>query len=227
MNKVYKNTCVFCFKEFESNSNGESCKEHYQFIAQINKYKDFLRHAEMFSDKINIPKRYKNAQLNEIRHESNGHINLIKFIMANSYTENIFIHGPVGCGKTIICSAAINNIIRSGRWARYDRAIDLISEFRGIVSNDTTEQNIIRKIKEIINGGIFFIDDIGAEKTTDFSLQCMYMLIDSFYNDNQSVIFTSNLNPAELAGAMGDRIASRICSGKIFKLDGPDGRIKK
>ena len=70
------------------------------------------------------------------------------------------------------------------------------------------------------------LDDLGAEKTTDWSFSVLYLIIDNRYNNYKKTIITSNFALNQLAGKLGDdRIPSRIramCS--IVKMDGDDRR---
>ena len=70
------------------------------------------------------------------------------------------------------------------------------------------------------------MDDMGAEKTTDWSMSTLYVLIDKRYSEMMPTIITSNLTVAEVADKVGDRIASRIAGMcKVIELKGKDRRL--
>ena len=48
------------------------------------------------------------------------------------------------------------------------------------------------------------LDDLGIEKTSDWSFQTLYLIINQRYEKLKPVIFTSNLSLEELAGQLGD-----------------------
>ena len=74
--------------------------------------------------------------------------------------------------------------------------------------------------------GLLFIDDIGAEKMTEWVAETFYLILNYRYNEMLPTIFTSNLSPSELAERIGDRIVSRIIgSSDVIKLDGEDRRL--
>lgn len=78
----------------------------------------------------------------------------------------------------------------------------------------------------IKGGGLYFIDDIGSEKVTEWVEEIVYLLINVRYEQTAPMIFSSNLSLSELAEKIGDRSASRIkemCH--IIKLDGEDRRL--
>jgi DNA replication protein DnaC len=74
---------------------------------------------------------------------------------------------------------------------------------------------------------VLIIDDLGAEKLTDYVIQAWYSIIDYRYSNMLPTVITSNLSVAELAVRFGDRIASRIASGNVLTLRGSDRRLEK
>ena len=115
---------------------------------------------------------------------------------------------------------------------------DILMEIRATFKNnsETTEENIINKYTERITEtwqgsegtsyAFMVLDDLGVEKTTDWSLQTLYAIIDHRYRNMKKTIITSNLNLNELSDKLGDRIASRIAGMcKTIEIKGKDRRI--
>ena len=74
---------------------------------------------------------------------------------------------------------------------------------------------------------LLVIDDVGAEKISDWSRQIFYTLIDRRYRDMKQTIITSNLSLSEFAEKFDDRIVSRLCeNGRTITLKGKDWRLK-
>jgi len=74
---------------------------------------------------------------------------------------------------------------------------------------------------------LVILDDLGAEKTTDFVVQCLYTIIDTRNDWGLKTIITTNLLPDDLAERFDGRIASRIAGGDLVLLKGPDMRLEK
>jgi DNA replication protein DnaC len=71
------------------------------------------------------------------------------------------------------------------------------------------------------------LDDLGVEKTTEWSLQTLYTIIDRRYREEKQTLITSNLTLDEIAEKVGDRIASRIAGMcKVVEIKGRDRRLK-
>ena len=73
------------------------------------------------------------------------------------------------------------------------------------------------------------IDDVGAEKTSDWVLEQLYAIVNQRYEDQRSIVITTNLmNRDELAEQIGERTVSRleeIC--EVIPITGPDQRRQR
>ena len=80
--------------------------------------------------------------------------------------------------------------------------------------------------KDIRRKKCLILDDMGAEKTSEWSIQTLYSIIDRRYRDEKQTLITSNLTLDEIAEKVGDRIASRIAGMcKVVEIKGKDRRI--
>ena len=70
------------------------------------------------------------------------------------------------------------------------------------------------------------LDDLGAEKPSEWSRSVLYNIINRRYLDCLQTVITTNLTHEELAG-FDDRIASRLCEmGETIDLGKKDWRVK-
>ena len=60
------------------------------------------------------------------------------------------------------------------------------------------------------------LDDLGAEKISDFTVDRLYLIIDSRYSNMKKIIITSNLTLNDIKNKIHDRLASRI--GEMCKI---------
>lgn len=160
--------------------------------------------------------------------------------------QSIFISGLCGTGKTHLAIASMYfwfvEKIHIGKRHREEWCdnVDCISypsekpdflpsvefflELKNSFKDDRmSEENIINFYgsKELL-----VIDDVGAEKVSDWSRQMFYTLIDRRYREMSQTIITSNLDLDKLAEIIDERISSRIIEmGKVIKLGGKDWRL--
>ena len=83
-------------------------------------------------------------------------------------------------------------------------------------------------IDKMIKAPILFLDDLGAEKASDWVKEQLYIVINDRYNWKRPVMFTSNLTVEEISKHYGDRFTSRLVEmTEIIKLGGEDRRLPK
>lgn len=72
---------------------------------------------------------------------------------------------------------------------------------------------------------LLIIDDIGAERVTEWVSERMVSIINRRSSNGLCTIYTSNLSPEQLKEKLGDRIASRVLGGsQIIEIKGGDNR---
>lgn len=132
--------------------------------------------------------------------------------------KGIFIYGATGVGKTYFCHALAN----SKRGIFVQNFVSLLSEFRDYMQKGF----YFEKMKELCNEDYLVIDDIGAEKVTDFVLEFLYTITNRRYENLKRTIFTTNLSLSEFQERYGDRILSRLSEMCIMvELKGKDRRV--
>jgi DNA replication protein DnaC len=110
---------------------------------------------------------------------------------------------------------------------RWISAVDLLLQIRGTFrpGSENTEESIIEEYSDC---RLLVLDDLGAEKTSEWSLQTLYTIIDRRYREERQTIITSNLSLDELASQVDDRIASRLSElCRVVRLAGEDRRVKR
>ena len=89
-------------------------------------------------------------------------------------------------------------------------------------NKDPEFDEVLRMIKTC---RLLIIDDIGAERVTDWVRERMVSIINTRVSNNLTTIYTSNLSPEELRGELGDRIASRVLgSSQVVEITSGDRR---
>ena len=172
-----------------------------------------------------IPLRYVDVSEKDIPEK-------IKKIVLNLKKDRrgLYIHGSVGTGKTHLIYA-IAQMVREkeivGKVRVYNSS-DMLRQMRDAFNKSDPYDNA-DLFKELLEfRGLLIIDDIGAEKLSDWVLETFYLLVNKRYEEVMPTIFTSNLPLKDLAEKIGDRTVSRIVeSCDIFEIKGEDKRIKK
>jgi DNA replication protein DnaC len=137
--------------------------------------------------------------------------------------KGTYLCGKVGSGKTIraiflMLADLRNGYVKGSNLGSYEAIFisvpELLFEFKRLYSNHNetedglTEDDLVKKYSNI---GLLVLDDFGVEKTTDWSFQLLYLIINRRYEYMKKTIFTSNFTLEQLAEKLGDdRLPSRI-----------------
>ena len=137
--------------------------------------------------------------------------------------ENLLFTGPTGTGKTHISTAIAKTVISKGYYVLYDSVQNIISAFE----TDTFRRGADSVSEKYLECDLLILDDLGTEFTTQFTVSCIYNLINTRYNRGLSTIISTNLSPIELAKHYDDRIYSRLIGGssQIVDFGGNDYRL--
>lgn len=126
-----------------------------------------------------------------------------------------YLCGRVRTGKTIKAWQMVlewHCVQYSQRLSRdfiFISVTELLAEFRNSYSNQTTtEEKILKKYKKV---KLLLLDDFATEKTTEWSSQMLYMVLNYRYDHEMLTIYTSNYTLEQLSKRLGDdRLTSRI-----------------
>lgn len=143
--------------------------------------------------------------------------------------KSIFLTGNTGTGKThLSVSLMLEWLVKNKpesmkNYPRFLPAVELFLELKQTFGNDGTEKEILDIYSRI---PLLCIDDVGAEKISDWSRQSFYTLIDRRYREMKQTILTSNLSLDKISSLIDDRISSRIIEmGIVIELNGNDFRL--
>jgi len=147
-------------------------------------------------------------------------------------TRGMLLEGQPGVGKTHLAVAVLKQVIeRSGARGLFYDTRDLLRVIRSTYdpSIRTTELEILRPV---MTADLLVLDDLGAEKTSEWVDETMNLIVNTRYNERRLTIFTSNYldipddtDPNTLLFRIGFRMRSRLhemC--EFLVLDGADYR---
>ena len=82
-------------------------------------------------------------------------------------------------------------------------------------------------MRRLTSVDLLHLDDLGAEKSTDWVLETLYTIVNQRYQEQRSVIITTNFDHDKLKEQVGERIVSRLadmCGEFVVPLFGSDMR---
>ena len=121
-----------------------------------------------------------------------------------------FLVGGFGNGKTHLTIATLNEWARQGGRGYFIKVPDWLALMRKhavVEEGQTDSESILDSYSKV---GMLALDDLGAEKVTEWGGEQLYRLLDRRYDDKRPTIVTSNSRQADLD----PRIISRLREGK-------------
>ncbi|PYU95861.1 MAG: DNA replication protein DnaC [Acidobacteria bacterium] len=196
------------------------------------------RRIERLLGEAKIPKRYEACELES--YDANDEPSLksakrdaMKFLEKYPLVDvGLLLVGPCGVGKTHLAVALLKRVMaeKGDRGLFYDFR-DLLREIQSSWDpvSQTSELDILRPVLE---ADVLVLDELGANKPTDWVKDTMSHIINCRYNDRKLTIFTSNYldNPARqgeesLTDRIGVRLRSRLYEMcKVIEIQGEDFR---
>ncbi|HBF35170.1 TPA: hypothetical protein DDW35_11480, partial [Candidatus Sumerlaeota bacterium] len=132
------------------------------------------------------------------------------FNFVNSAPQGLVMYGCVGCGKTHLAVAVLQSVLRKGFSGLYYNMVDLLSDIRATFS-DSTSLSEHDLLEDVIAPDLLVLDDLGAEKTSEFVSDRLYLIVNRRYESNLPILVTTNLGLDELKNKVGERTVSRLC----------------
>lgn len=114
--------------------------------------------------------------------------------------KGLMLYGPVGTGKSYLAACIANALMAKRVPVLYTSIIKLT----GWSSDDLSD--LMDKMRR---ARLLILDDLGAERGTDFKLEQVFAVIDSRLNSNKPLIVTTNMTLEQMVGS-GDLRYSRI-----------------
>ena len=140
--------------------------------------------------------------------------------------KNLLFVGTTGLGKTHLSSAIAKVIIDHGYDVVYESAQKIFSDFEAErFGRVPAGEDRTRRYMEC---DLLIIDDLGTEMQTQFTVPCLYNLINSRLISEKSMIISTNVRKEELLAKYSDRITSRLFGEfEICVFAGKDIRSQK
>ena len=138
--------------------------------------------------------------------------------------RGLWFTGDVGTGKTTLAMLVSRAALDAGRSVAIYSLPRLLAEIRGTFETDS-EGSYIDVIDRLAAVDLLHLDDVGAERSNDWVLEQLYTIVNARYEDERSIVITTNLERDELVEQIRERTVSRLeemCT--LVPLYGEDAR---
>ena len=141
--------------------------------------------------------------------------------------QGLWFTGDVGTGKTTLAMLVSKAALDAGHSVAIYSVPHLLAEIRDTYDRDPGERSYMDFFNRLVAVDLLHLEDLGTEKRTDWVLEQLYSLINERYEQQRSILVTTNLSVPDLEDQIGARTVSRIVEmcGDPLPLFGEDRRI--
>lgn len=143
-----------------------------------------------------------------------------------SSSDNLFISGATGTGKTFLSNCIAKEVLDRGYTVIYLSAVKLF----GILADNTFRSNAgpQQMSEDLYSCDLLIIDDLGTEYTNSFIQSAFFNCINERLLRNRHTIISTNLSMEQIGRNYSERVFSRIAERyTLIRLFGEDIRIIK
>jgi DNA replication protein DnaC len=122
--------------------------------------------------------------------------------------RGLWFMGPVGTGKTTLAMLVSKAALKAGRSVAIYSLPRLLNEIRDTHRAERSHVDLLDRLTAV---DLLHIDDVGAERTTDWVLEELYSIVNARYEDERSIVITTNILDREaLCEQITERTVSRL-----------------
>lgn len=173
-------------------------ERRYQEEQMLQQDKD-IRAMEALKRQSLMDERLRDVSFDSFRKTNDNAYNLkLCLRYANHFDEmlaknqGLLFYGGVGTGKTFAAACIANHLLNQRIPVIMTSFVKLLESMQGFSEDDSALIARLNRAKLLI------IDDLGAERSTDYALEKVYDIVDSRYRAKLPIILTTNLSMTEL-----------------------------
>jgi DNA replication protein len=142
--------------------------------------------------------------------------------------RGLWLMGDTGTGKTTLAMLVSKTALQDSRSVAIYSLPKLLARIRRTYDSEPGGDSYLSFFERLTSVDLLHIDDLGAEKRSDWVLEQLYALVNERYEAQRSMLVTTNLDQQQLEEQIGPRTVSRLVEicGDPLPLFGPDQRVQ-
>lgn len=168
-----------------------------------------------------LPRRFRQADVDhpQVRNWVRGYLTDPKAC------PGLLLLGPVGTGKSHTAFGALRRVALecAKRCRRITYALTSHPEFNAAMRPQPDDRHL-RTLEDFQTVDLLVFDDLGAGKSSDWTEDTLYRLVDTRWARQLPTIVTTNLDANALRDGVDERVVSRLSTNVQVALKGTDRR---
>ena len=123
------------------------------------------------------------------------------------HSSGILFWGRPGVGKSHLAAAIANALLERGESPLFLNVVEFLNSLRDLYREEESEAS---EMERATQAELLILDDLGAEKATEWVLEKIYQLINRRYESLLPMIATTNLDLNSLERMLGERTFGRL-----------------
>jgi DNA replication protein DnaC len=123
--------------------------------------------------------------------------------------RGVWLMGDVGTGKTTLAMLVSKAALEAGRSVAIYSLPRLLAELRKTFDEDS-DRSFLELLDRLAAVDLLHVDDLGAERTSPWVIEQLYSIVNSRYEEERSMVVTTNLQRESLIEQIGERTVSRL-----------------
>ena len=163
-----------------------------------------------------LPRRFQSCTFASFPGDRRLGDDVARFVDSWDGRQSMILGGRYGVGKTGLLAASVNAL--SPDWHTTNHSMlfrttpKLFDELRAGF-DDGSFAALLRRCQNVT---LLILDDLGAEKPTDWVLERLYAIVNHRYEHEMPIWATTNLTVPQLTAAIGERVWSRLQEGAFM-----------
>lgn len=138
-------------------------------------------------------------------------------------------HGATGTGKTHLMTRIGVGLCKQNKVVKYWDLTSLLRKERALIGDpkNPSHTDKLRPVDAACKAEILILDDLGAERSTDWTVEQLQTIVDHRYQAGKHTIAATNIAPMEWPEVFGERVTSRLGGGNnMIEMVGDDRRLQ-